>query len=356
MRGVVLRRILSALVAMCFVVACGIAASSTRDVQRSLTPVEHHRGEEQTWLTFPEWYLVHSPAEFARYMAAQRPPSEFPFLGHVGQLWSSYGQVIKATRDRTFNAGYHVMIVVIATSTTIEYGLREAYEVLIGRLGELTRRHGPTAEEKLAAKVAQDYVDFVRVSPWYDFDFWTPLRAVWRDTGCGGDDVVRKWERKYALSTEYLAKGLYGWVIRKATHASYEAPLLTTAVVVDRWVDRISGSWPEMKRVSSFRDGGELVLLPRYEAFKGVATALARSGANFVEIAGNPRDALILVSVLVSDQWQPDARGVHTLFEQPVLTEPGRKRAVLEVRVGELAQVLREFDGMQVTVEHAYDY
>ncbi|HSD38009.1 MAG TPA: hypothetical protein VLC92_10920 [Rhodocyclaceae bacterium] len=351
-----MRGALKLLLATCLVMTACMAISAAVDTSSALTPVEHRRGEEQTWLTFPEWYLVHSPAEFARYMTAQRPPSQFPFLGHVGQLWSSYAQVIRATRDKTFNVGYHVMIVVIAGSTTIEYGLREAYEVMVGRLGELTRQHGPTAEEQLAAKVAQDYVDFIRVQPWYDFDFWTPLRAVWRDTGWGGDDVVRKWERKYALSTEYLAKGLYGWAIRKATHASYEAPQLTTAVVVDRWVDRISGSWPEMNRVSTFRHGGELVLLPRYEAFRGVATALARSGANFIEIAGNPRDAKILVSVLVSEQWQPDQPWLHALFEQPVLTEPGRKRVVLEIPVGELAQALRKFDGMPLAVEHVYDY
>jgi hypothetical protein len=228
--------------------------------------------------------------------------------------------------------------------------------VSVGRLGELTRAHGPTAEERLAAKVAQDYVDFIRVQPWYEFDFWQPLRAVWRDTGWRGDDVVRKWERKYALSTEYLAKGLYAWLIKKGTKASYDAPIPTTAVVVDRWVDAVAGAWPEMKRVSTYRDGGELVLLPRYEAFQTVATALARSGANFVEIAGNGADARILVSVLVDSRWQPDEPAVRALFEQPVLSEPGRKRVVLEMPVRALAQALRVFDGMQVQVEHVYDY
>jgi hypothetical protein len=349
-----MRRGLKALLAVSLLAACCALFAATS--MQSLTPVEHRRGEEQTYLTFPEWYLVHSPAEFARYLAAERPPSEFPFLGHVGQLWSGYAKIIYATRDKAFNAGYHVMIVVIASSTTVEYALREAYEVLVGRLSELTRTHGPTAEERLAAKVAQDYVDFIRVEPWYEFDFWTPLRAVWCDTGWRGDDPVRKWERKYALSTEYLAKGVYGWLIKKATRASYDVPLPTTAVVVDRWVDRIAGNWPEMKRVKGFRDGGELVLLPRYEAFKGVATAVARSGANFVEIAGNGADKPILVSVLVDRAWQVDEPGRHTLFEQTVLTEPKRKRVVLEIPVGELAQALREFDGMQVAVEHVYDY
>ncbi len=321
-----------------------------------VAPPEQRRGAEQTYLTFPEWYLVYSPAEYAGYVAADRPPSDFPFWGHVGQLWSSYARVTAATRDHAFNIGYHVMIVVIATSTTVEYALRSAYEVTVGRLFELTRMHGPTSEERFAAKTAQDYVDFIRVRPWYEFDFWSRLKGVWTETGNGGADGLRKWERKYALTTEYGIKAVYACIIRNLTKATYDAPRPTTAVLVDRWVDRIDGSWPEMQRVRSLRDGGELVLLPRYDAFKTVAIAIARSGANFAEVAGNGPDARILVSVIVPQGWHPDSEGSATLFEQPILTQPGQKRVALTVPVRELAQTLRELDGMQVTVEHVYDY
>src|SRR5437764_514515 len=81
----------------------------------------------------------------------------------------------------------------------------------------LTCTHGPTAEDRLGAEVAQDYVDFIRVQPWYEYDFASRMRQVWTRTGLLGPDAIRKWERKYALTTEYGIKGLYGWLIRKAT-------------------------------------------------------------------------------------------------------------------------------------------
>jgi len=33
-----------------------------------VAPPEHRRGEEQTFLTYPEWFLVHSPAEYAAFV------------------------------------------------------------------------------------------------------------------------------------------------------------------------------------------------------------------------------------------------------------------------------------------------
>ena len=122
------------------------------------TPPEHRRGEDQTFLTFPEWYLVHSPAELARYLVAQRPPSAFPFGGHIGQFWQGYREVTHETRAYPFNGGYHLMVSVIGTSTTVEYGLRAAYESTAGRLADASINGRPSAEEQLGACVAQAYV------------------------------------------------------------------------------------------------------------------------------------------------------------------------------------------------------
>ena len=102
-----------------------------------VTPVEQRRNEEQTYLTFPEWYLVYSPVEYAAFVK-HSPPSAFPFFGHLRQFWSSYRYVYRATRDRPLNTEYHVMIMVIGVSTTVEYALRSAYENVFGRLSELT--------------------------------------------------------------------------------------------------------------------------------------------------------------------------------------------------------------------------
>src|SRR4051812_39894339 len=93
-------------------------------------PAEHRRGPEQTYLTYPEWFLVHSPAEYAAYVR-DHSPTRFPFVGHIRQFWGSYRAVTHATRDYPFNFGYHVMVSVIGLSTTVEYGIRSAYETLV---------------------------------------------------------------------------------------------------------------------------------------------------------------------------------------------------------------------------------
>src|SRR6185503_16301554 len=83
-----------------------------------------------------------------------------------------------------------------------------------------------TDEDRYGARVAQDYVDFIRKEPWYLFDFTGALKGLWRDT-------TRKWERRYALSTEYLVKAGYGWLIKLGTRSVYDVALLTTQVVAD---------------------------------------------------------------------------------------------------------------------------
>ena len=134
------------------------AASWAAAADAVITPPEHRRGEDQTFLTFPEWYLVHSPAELAQYLSLQRAPSAFPFGGHIGQFWQGYREVTHETRAYPFNGGYHLMVSVIGTSTTVEYGLRAAYESTAGRLADASINGRPSAEEQLGACVAQAYV------------------------------------------------------------------------------------------------------------------------------------------------------------------------------------------------------
>lgn len=298
---------------------------------QATTPPEHVRPPDQTFLTYPEWFLVFSPAEYAAFVRSE-PPSRFPFLGHIKQFWQGYHAVWKATRGKyEFNAGYHLMIVVIGTSTTAEYIVRAVYEMLIGRLAELTRRHGMTEEERFGARAAQEYVDFIRVRPWYEFDFASRLGQLWTTTSFWGRDPIRKFERKYALTSEYGVKAVYGWMISKATKGIYEDPLPVTAV--------------------QLRDG-RLLTLPRYEAFMQSATALARSGAVFEEIAGNRGP--VLVSVLTRD---PAAEvPYHVLLRQPILTQPGTQRLLIEVPVASLAEALVRFDQKPWRLEHVYDF
>ncbi len=314
-----------------------------------VAPAEHRRGPEQTFLTYPEWFLVHSPAEYAQYVK-QHTPTLFPFIGHICQFWQSYAAVTGATRDYPFNFGYHVMVIVIGLSTTVEYGLRATYETMIGRLSELTAGV-LTEEDRYGASVAQDYVNFIRERPWYEYDFPSKVIGLWREAPLFGPGLVRKWERRYALTTEYLVKAVYAKLIGVGTRASYEQPLELTAVVVSRVPKGVEKELPEIKVAQTLQGDAALLLLPRYQPFTRYSTGLAVRGVQFSEIAGN-RSA-ILVSALVPMNWQSDAK---LLFTQPILTRPDTKRVALVVLVDELARTLNQLSSGGAVIEHVYDY
>ncbi|MDH5708503.1 MAG: hypothetical protein OEY75_05260 [Hylemonella sp.] len=326
--------------------------ASAQVATQPLTPAEHRRGPEQTLLTYPEWFLVFSPAELAQFTAVQ-PPSRFPWYGHIGQFWQSYAAVTTETarRDLDPNPGYHLMILVIGVSTSVEYALRSGYEMLLGRLTEASAS-GPTAEDRYAARAAQEYVDFIRVLPWYEFDFAARLRALWTDTGFSGPDQLRKWERKFALSTEYALKMLYGKLIKLGTQSVYDAPLHVTAVLT-RPAPAPDASLPELKTLQTLPDGRALVTVPRYEAFTVYAQALAAQGLDFEEIAGNRR--MILVSLHAPRGWTPPAE-TPALFAQHILTQAGPQRVALKVPVARLAAQLRQWRIEGLRLEHVFDY
>lgn len=327
-----------------------LVASSAASDETARTPREYRRPADQTYLTFPEWFLVHSPDEYAAHVA-DHSPSTFPFLGHVGQLWSSYGEVIDATRDHEPNPGYHMMILVIASSTTVEYAIRAGYETLVGRLAEVAQTGETVSEERFGAQVAREYVDFIEVDPWYEFDFLHALTQLWTEVPLTGPDMLRKLERRYALTTEYVVKAGYAWLIEAGTRASYEPASPVTAVVVEDLPRRIPAE-VELERLREFGDGAMLITLPRYAAFGRQATALAREGATFQEVAGN--SGAILVSARAPRGWS--ARREDVRMVQPILTEPDEERVVFEVPVARLAELLLLVDSPELKLEHVYDF
>jgi hypothetical protein len=345
------RALLVAVLAAAALVGTASATPPARDPAPLVVPEEHRRAPDQTYLTFPEWFLVFSPDENAVLLEANRNASTFPFFAHIGQFWKAYGEVIDATRQYAFNGEYHTMIGVIGVSTTVEYALKGAYETLVGRLSELASTPNATPEDRLATKQARDYVEFVRVRPWYEFDFVRPLRELWTRTPWFGPDLLRKWERRYILTTEWTVKAAYGWALGKATHASFEAPRVTTYAVVDGDDTAVAAAGlPAPEQRTGAR---ALVALPRYQAFTPAAIALGRNGADFVEIAGNR--GVILASVVVP-LAQPVPAGMAVRIRQPILTQPGYERRVFEVPVATLGAWLAEHEAAGDRIEHVFDY
>lgn len=314
------------------------------------SPEEHQRPADQTFLTFPEWFLVFSPEEFAVF-SERSTPDAFPFFGHIAQFWQAYGDVYKVIKDKyPFNTGYHIMIMVIGGSTTVEYFLRACYEKTVGKISRMLSSDALTDEDRYAAEVARAYVDFIKVLPWYEFNFKDKLKKLW-SLPRTGDNFIRKWERRYVLTTEYSAKAIYGWLIKKMTKASYEDPLPVTSVITDKSFALSDTS--EIKFIKQFADGSALYLLPRYDAFKGHVLTLARNNINTLEIAGN--QDVILITYIVPSKFEKSGN-TTVLFTQTILSDPSKKRIALIVPVGMLSNTMRIYDKPDITLEHVYDF
>jgi hypothetical protein len=314
---------------------------------------DYDRPEDDTYLSYPEWYIVWSYQEKADFQE-KHLPSGFPYFGEVRQYWSSYCCISRLTRGKyPFNGGEQVMLVVIGSSFSAEYILKGAYEKTIGKLSEWTSSHQPVEEDQYAYKVAREYADFVHVRPFYEFRFARHLAELWRETPLWGEHPLRKWERKFFLTADFAFEAVYSWVIEHGTYATYGHEPAETYAWIDNADKTILQSVPGVKVVSQVGPMAFIVDIPRYQQFTEIASALAERGVHFVDIAGNSE---ILLSALAPQSWRYDNIDAHPLFSSPVLTHPGLNRMVLRCDVLFLRLALQRLNSGGATIEHIYDY
>lgn len=320
--------------------------------QHPLTPQKDVRPPDQTFLTYPEWFLVFSPAEQADYFKTHTSTT-FPYMKHVDQMWGGYGIMYNQIRGNfPFNTGYHAMIMVIAGSTTVEYGIKSFYETIAGRVTNTSPNEEMTAEDKFNADYEYSYVKFIEALPWYEYDFNHQLKMLWSSTTLTGPHMLRKLERRYYLTTELIVKSGYGWLIGLGTKSAYETASLQTAVVINKLPAGMDTTGL-IQHNKLLPDGKILINLPRYAAFNTSAGKLVKKGVEFNEIAGNK--GAIMLTILTNT---PLSKGedYKVLFTQPIITKPGLSRIALVTTVGNLNTTIKTLLANKVTIEHIYDY
>jgi hypothetical protein len=289
--------------------------------------------ESATFLTLPEWYIVYNSEEFATFTTVNAP-SGFPYGRSIAQYWRYYGVACDATKGRyPFSGGNHLMLGVIGSSFSIEYALKGIYENTAGRLSAMISGHD-TPEDALAHATAVEYGLFMHTVPWYEFPFASKLSTLWRITPMRGPNMLRKWERRVALTAEYGVKAVYGWLIGLGTQAAYDAVQPT----VEAQVRRPDGS-------------GGAVTLPRYEAFTAAALKLLREGVQFSDIGGHDE---ILVTAIVPKGFA--GAGLQVILTEPLLTDPSQVRIGIRTPVAALHEAVRSIEKDGGRIEHLYDY
>jgi hypothetical protein len=318
------------------------------------------RAEGAAFLTHPEWDLVYSSDAYARWLSDGRPPSGYPYAASVGTFWRSYLGAWRHARARyPVDAGTHVMLGVIGTSTAAEYGLKGIYENTVGRLAELAMPAGGTAEDRYAARVAAEYGRLIHEVGWYEYPFGRALAGLWREVPATGPGLLRKWERRLALSAEYGVKAIYARLIAAGTAAGYAPDERTRHLVVAGWDDTAAAD-PALRAAgvrhhARLDRGYALLALPRYDPYRDALRALARRSATLRVAEASGCEVMTLVATGPGGWTAPAGARPVVAYADPA--DPARTRVLLEVRVRDLLDVVAALDRTRgVAIEHAYDY
>ncbi len=309
----------------------------------------YSRDESAELITHPEWDLVYGSDAYARWLAAGRKPSGFPYLKSVGTFWRSYFGTWWAGRDRyDFGIGKHAMLGVIGISTAIEYGLKGLYENTVGRLSELDMPAGGTPEDRYAAKIAGQYVDLIEQRGWYEFGFWPALKNLWTTTPATGPGMLRKWERRFALSAEYGIKTIYAALIGFGTKSAYSADEMRRGIVAVGLNDSLANGVPLDR-------GYRVLFVDRYNPFRDALLALS-DHSNQVRVAEISGSDFVTVSGTAPASWRVPSRArVVVAYEVP--SDPGHNRILLRSNARDLLDVIHRLriEG-KYKIEHIYDY
>jgi FAD/FMN-containing dehydrogenase len=315
----------------------------------------YKRGEEQSFLGLPEWYIVFNGDEYASFLKSSQP-SKFPYLASFKEFWDLKSTVKKITKDKyPSNFGYNVMLWVIGTSYTTELVIKGIYENTIGRFTEFLSSSVGTSEDRMIQRFHQEYADFVHIYPWYEFQFFTRLKEFWKDNSLWDTNLIRKWERKAFFTTEYLVKSIYGWVIKVGTQMSYEPEATEIFAVISDLHDsfkNVAAAHPEINIIKS-SGTVHLASFPRYDKFRDLLMSVSNSEFKFIEIAGNRK---IFLTVIADKGTEKLFVNGEVVGISDIPTSKTKDRLLISTSVSSLMDFLNTVKKANLEVEHIFDY
>ncbi len=311
----------------------------------------YRRAEGDSFLTFPEWYIVHAYTDLAG-VARQSSESAFDYLATIAGFWRAMCRAtIAAGTAGDVTAGQKITNHIIGLSFTAEMAVIGAYERTYGALTAWLRGPTRTAEDEFALSVADDYAAFLWQTPWYEYPFQSQLRRFWRETPWAHGNLVRGLERRFALTAQYGGKSVYA--VAMAALAGYAPADLRLRSVVAGTTAADLATDPRIKPIRTLEGGALLIETPRYREFTAILRQFAAQKRDMVEIAGNRR---ILVTILVPPGTTLATPGAAGIFDLPIQSRPGWHRIGYDAEVKSLTRLIATVEQQGAVFEHAYDY
>jgi hypothetical protein len=312
-----------------------------------ITDVAFQRSEANSYLTYPEWHIVYAYEGLAEKLKTADEYA-FDYFSSIKGFWSSACALTRAAgthgaADFNTRGTMHV----IGVSFTAELAFKALYEETIGRLFAVIRGPQKSAQDNYAAEMAADYGAFLQQTPWYKYDFNKANETLLAKPV----DTIRGRERRLALGLEWRGKAAYAGVIAQAAGAAGAATLTIRSLVSGIPVDQLASI--EGVSIIQTQTQGVLIETPRYRAFTKILTQIAMAGGTIVEIAGN--DDVMVTVIAGSDAEFKLPSGV-SLIKAVGRDGFDTQRILLDVRMSELAPLMRTLSVGDVRLEHVYDY
>ncbi len=310
---------------------------------------DRRRQRANTYLTYPEWHIVYAYDGLAETLKTG-DEHQFGYWQAVRDFWRANCALTRiADTSGGADLDTRMTIATIGVSFTAEMGLKAAYEHTIGRFSAWWRGPNKTPQDIIARDMAIDYAAFLRQDPWYQYAFEKPLHAL---RVSEVSDPLRGYERKLALGGEWVAKSVYAKAIANAVQASgTEAKLTIFTLVAGLSAEMLSA----IKDVTVIGpgDGGILIETPRYDRFTHILADIAKAGGTIREIAGN--DEIMLTMTM------PKGQNDFSVLKGDVIIQLERSgfagdRALVSVKVIDLADVMRRWPVADPGIEHVFDY
>jgi hypothetical protein len=319
-----------------------------------------YRAEGNTFVTFPEWYIVYSAREYAASLA-QNWPSSFRYHDATKQYWQAFSCLTKRAESYPVGEGYIFSLKVIGVSFSLENSFRAFHEYTVGRIFENLSDHR-SAEDTVQAAVANQYATFLDQTPFYEFPYFSAFTRLWQQTSLFGSPVLRSWERKLFLSFEYLLKAGYGAAIKAGTAATFDPEVAQTLLITDELpADLLANLGSQITVVENLPNQMSLLSAPRYQALQPVLLELALHHITVYEIAGNSHIHLtLLADPTISEQTLRKIinSDFEYVFNMEKLDNPNQNRIGVVVPVVSLSKTLDAIHANNeiLILEHIYDY
>src|SRR6266702_5927729 len=273
------------------------ASSAPEQVLPAIDESGYRRKQDNTFFTFPEWYIVYSFEDFGRFLD-RSSESQFGYLSHILGFWRSFCTINRAVPPTGESlTEVKTMIYVIGISYSTEYALKGLYENTIGRVFEWIRGETHTPQDEFARAMLQDYSAFLYTIPWYKYPFREKLDGLMA-ISAPTPSPLRTWERDFALGTEYYLKVGYAALIQKALDAGGDDEPRDIMFAVAMLPPSVLAKEPRLKPIRALTPQWQLVQAPRYKDLTEILQSLLDQGFGLAEIAGNHD---ILITVIAPD-------------------------------------------------------